>query len=120
MIDRRTFLGSITALSVIAIKPQVLSAFGTAPASPAEVLIMRHGEEPLHGPHLDDAGRARAAALIKLFPARFVVPTAIFATHTSKESARPTETMAPLAAALHLQVDDTFTDAEYRRLPTRC
>jgi len=79
---------------------------------PAEVLILRHAEQPTHGSqvHLSAIGRARAAALPRLFPARFAAPTVLFATRASKESNRPVETLQPLAQALGLRIDDRFPD----------
>jgi hypothetical protein len=85
---------------------------------PAEVLIIRHAEQPARGSqvHLSDVGRARAAALPKLFPTPFATPAFLFATRPSKESARPLETLQPLAAALRLRIDDRFPDDAYAQL----
>jgi phosphohistidine phosphatase SixA len=116
MINRRVFLASMAGLGIHATWPRSLSALGAAPAGPAEVLIMRHAEEPPHGRHLNDRGRARAAALGKLFPARFALPTALFATRPTKDSARSTETLEPLAAGLQLRIDESFQELQYRAL----
>jgi phosphohistidine phosphatase SixA len=116
MTSRRVFVGSLAAVGIHALTPRRLSALSAAAAGPAEVLIIRHAEEPPHGPHLNDRGRARAAALVQLFPARFALPTALFATRPTRESVRSTETLQPLAAALHLQIDETFAETEYRQL----
>ena len=85
---------------------------------PAEVLIIRHAEQPARGSqvHLSDVGRARAAALPKLFPTPFATPTFLFATRPSKESERPLETLQPLAGALRLRIDDRFPDDAYAQL----
>ncbi|HEY6357325.1 MAG TPA: hypothetical protein VIX35_03720 [Vicinamibacterales bacterium] len=85
---------------------------------PADVLILRHAEQPTHGSqvHLSATGRARAAALPSLFPARFAAPTVLFATRASKESNRPVETLQPLAQALGLRIDDQFPDEAYAQL----
>jgi broad specificity phosphatase PhoE len=90
-----------------------LDRFGALAAGvPAEVLIVRHAEQPTHGSqvHLSTIGRARAAALPSLFPVRFPTPTVLFATRASKESNRPVETLQPLAQALGLRIDDRFPD----------
>jgi len=116
MIDRRSFLTSVALLGAPAITLWSRSARAAPAAGPAEVLLMRHGEEPPHGPHLDDRGRARAAALVKMFPSRFAIPTALFATQPTKASARSTETLQPLAAALHLPVDASVPELQYLRL----
>jgi len=91
---------------------------GSSAGAPAEVLIIRHAEQPERGSlvHLSDVGRARAAALPKLFPTPFAAPTFLFATRPSKESARPLETLQPLAAALGLRIDDRFPDDAYAQL----
>jgi phosphohistidine phosphatase SixA len=116
MIDRRTFLTSAALLGAPAIALWSRSAWAAQAAGPAEVLLMRHGEEPPHGPHLDDRGRARAASLVKMFPGRFAIPTALFATAPTRASTRSTETLQPLAAALHVQLDESFAEVEYLKL----
>jgi hypothetical protein len=90
----------------------------SAAGVPAEVLIIRHAEQPARGSqvHLSDVGRARAAALPKLFPTPFATPSFLFATRPSKESARPLETLGPLASALRLRIDDRFPDEAYPQL----
>jgi broad specificity phosphatase PhoE len=91
---------------------------GLAAGAPAEVLIIRHAEQPARGSqvHLSAVGRTRAAALPSLFPARFAAPTVLFATRPSKESSRPLETLQPLAKALRLPIDDRFADDAYAQL----
>src|ERR1700683_1646451 len=91
---------------------------GLATGVPAEVLIVRHAEQPTHGSqvHLSAIGRARAAALPRLFPAPFAAPTVLFATRASKESNRSVETLQPLAQALGLRIDDRFPDEAYAEL----
>jgi phosphohistidine phosphatase SixA len=86
------------------------------PAGPTEVLIIRHGEEPKDGPHLDDQGRARAKALVKLFQDPFSMPTALFAAKSSKHSERSVETLEPLAKALGVEIDTRFSDEEVNKI----
>jgi broad specificity phosphatase PhoE len=76
---------------------------------------MRHAEKNASklDPDLNPRGYARAAALVRLFPARFDTPDFVFATRASRRSNRPAETVAPLARALHLQADLRFADEEY-------
>jgi hypothetical protein len=90
----------------------------TTPAGPREILIIRHGEEPKDGPHLDDTGRARAKALVGLFRDPFSVPTSLFAAKSSKQSERSVETLEPLAKAIGAPIDSRFSDGEYKTLAT--
>lgn len=88
----------------------------TTPAGPVEVVIIRHGEEPKDGPHLDDRGRARAKALIGLFGDPFSVPTSLFAAKSTKQSARSVETLTPLSKSLRIPINTRFTDQQYKQL----
>ena len=120
MITRRSFLTSLGATGLAAALPigwPDARQVGAAPG-PADVLLIRHGEEPPNGRDLDERGRRRANALHELFPSRFPRPTALFATKSSRESARPFETLQPLAALLGLQIDDHYTDDHYAELAT--
>lgn len=122
MITRRTFLnasiaaGAAGAAAAAAMLSSVRAAEATPAGGPASVIIIRHGEEPPKGPHLNDRGRARAAALSALFPSRFPTPTVMFAAKSSPQSARSSETLAPLAATLGLTVNETFADTQYQTL----
>jgi hypothetical protein len=49
---------------------------------------------------------------------RFATPNFLFATHPSKSSNRPVETVTPLASALGLAVDDKHADADYAKVAT--
>jgi hypothetical protein len=92
---------------------------------PAHILIIRHAEKPpadAASPDLSAEGRDRAEALPKLFlkadnrPEPFPTPDFLFATGDSKDSRRPTETVAPLAKALGLKVNDRFGVADGAKL----
>jgi hypothetical protein len=89
---------------------------------PATILIIRHAEKLTDGRiDLSPTGFERARLLPNLFSpaaARPDLPTpqAIFATHLSPHSNRPVQTVTPLAAALHLPINDTFSDDEYPAL----
>ncbi len=113
--NRRRFLQSIGGGAMIAL-PGVFRPLEARRARPAEVLLIRHAEEPDKGPELNDRGRDRAKALVKLFPSRFPKPTVLFAARTTKESSRSMETLEPLAAALALPVDDRYLDSQYDQL----
>jgi hypothetical protein len=78
------------------------------PGLPKQVLIIRHAEKTglKTDVHLNPRGYERAAALVRLFPARLETPEALFAAHRTAHSNRPVETLAPLEHALHLKIDD--------------
>jgi broad specificity phosphatase PhoE len=82
---------------------------------PHRIFIIRHAEKPESGdnPHLSEKGRRRAAAL-----PRYPLPTLadIFAAKTSAESARPVETVTPLAAASRLHINAGIKNREFPRL----
>jgi broad specificity phosphatase PhoE len=82
---------------------------------PHRIFIIRHAEKPENGdsPHLSEKGRLRAAAL-----PRYPLPTlaGIFAARTSPESARPVETVTPLAAAHGLSITAETKNKEFRQL----
>jgi hypothetical protein len=89
---------------------------------PATILIIRHAEKLSDGQvDLSPTGFKRASLLPQLFlpaGARPDLPTpqVIFATHLSKHSNRPVETVTPLAEALHLSIDSTILNEDYAAL----
>ncbi len=87
-------------------------------AAPRQILIIRHAEKPGDNTdiHLNARGRARAEALVQLFPVQFDTPEFIFAAKASPHSNRPVETITPLAAALHLKINDSFANEAYQDL----
>jgi hypothetical protein len=110
--DRRGFLWSLVAIGApIALGSAQRDSGARASRGPADVILIRHAEEPESGPHLSDRGRERARALPTLFPARFPRPTVLFAMRSSRQSARSVETVQPLAASLHLPIDDQYSNA---------
>jgi broad specificity phosphatase PhoE len=82
---------------------------------PHRIFIIRHAEKPETGnsPYLSEKGRLRAAALT-----RYAFPTlaGIFAARTSPVSARPVETVTPLAAVKGVNIDAEVRDKEFPRL----
>ena len=113
--NRRTFLRSVAGSAIVTL-PACRGGLEARASGPADVLLMRHAEEPDHGPDLNDRGRDRSKALVRLFPQRFPTPTAFFAARTTKESARSVQTLEPFAATLGLPVDDRFVDTRYSEL----
>jgi phosphohistidine phosphatase SixA len=111
MTNRREFLGAGAALFASCLP-------GRAGGGPKQILLMRHAEKSANAkdPNLNARGYARAAALARLFPARFDTPDFLFATKASQRSNRPVETIAPLARALHLPIDARFADEKFASL----
>jgi broad specificity phosphatase PhoE len=82
------------------------------------VLIIRHAEKPdettdAKDPNLAKKGFERADALAKALPERFGRPDFLIATHRSKGSNRPVETITPLARALHEEIDASLADDQF-------
>ncbi len=84
---------------------------------PKQVLLIRHAEKPPDedkSVHLSKQGEERAKALPQLFvksptrPIPFPRPDFLFATHNSKSSHRPVETVTPLSRKLGLPINDAF------------
>jgi phosphohistidine phosphatase SixA len=87
-------------------------------AAPQQVYLIRHGEKTGDKTdiHLNPRGQQRAAALVKLFPARFESPDILFASKRSAHSDREVETIAPLSKALHLEINNRYLDDQYPAL----
>jgi phosphohistidine phosphatase SixA len=82
---------------------------------PQVVLVMRHAEKSgdPSDPDLTAAGEARATALADYIPQEFGAPDFIFAAALSKHSARPYETVQPLARRVGVPIDATIADQDY-------
>ncbi|NYF80991.1 histidine phosphatase family protein [Granulicella arctica] len=95
------------------------------PQPPATIYLIRHAEKLTDGESdLSATGFKRAAVLANLFappsgertaPA-LATPQVLFATHASKHSNRPVETITPLAAALHLPIHSDILNEDYAAL----
>lgn len=86
--------------------------------APKFVLVMRHAEKP-EAPdnfHLSPEGYERAERLAEYIPATFGTPDFIIAAAISKDSARPYETVEPLAHRTGKDIDDTIEDKHYEVL----
>jgi len=89
------------------------------PEPPATILIIRHAEKLDNGESdLSPAGFDRAGLLPKAFYPGGSLPTpqVIFAAAQSAHSNRSVQTITPLAQALHLSIDDRFSDNDYKAL----
>ena len=117
---RREFVstGSIVAVGTATMGPRAWAA--RAAAGPGEVLIMRSGEEPTGADiHLSDAGKARAKSLAQWIPATYGKPAFLLASHPTGQSRRAVETLEPLAAALHLKIQDQFANDDFAKLAAK-
>jgi len=109
-------------LSFIPTEIHAQAAAPAKPQPPATILLIRHAEKLTDGRlDLSPAGFERARLLPTVFSpagARPDLPTpqVLFATHISEHSNRPVQTVTPLAAALHLPIDDTFRNEDYPAL----
>jgi hypothetical protein len=119
---RRLLLVSSATLLIYCIGHAIPKApHATSGLSNAIVLVIRHGEKPSEGTGLTPAGQARAKAYVKYFHDYKVDGEPlhidhIFATEDSKSSARERLTVAPLAKALKLTIDNQFKNKAYDKL----
>jgi phosphohistidine phosphatase SixA len=85
---------------------------------PKMILVMRHAEKPddPDDPDLTKEGEARAIKLATFIPQQFGEPDFIFASAITRHSARPYETVQPLAKATSIGIDATVADNDYGAL----
>jgi hypothetical protein len=94
---------------------------GNSGLADATVVIIRHAEKPDSGTDLSPEGQAHAQAYVGYFqhlvldgvPFR---PDVLVASADSKNSARERLTLAPLAQALGLPIDQRFADKDVKAL----
>jgi broad specificity phosphatase PhoE len=96
---------------------------GQAAGPPATILLIRHAEKPASGTDLAPAGFERAKVMPELFaggaaPHNLPRPDFLFATHVSKNSNRPVETITPLSESLGLPIRHEIADKDYAALVT--
>jgi hypothetical protein len=83
---------------------------------PVRIVIVRHAEKPAsRQPHLALRGRMRAIGLSKLLP-KIVKPDFVFASTSTKHSARPFQTIRPTADKLGINVSTDYADKETKKL----
>ncbi len=93
----------------------LLALAASALATPARVILIRHGEKPDDGPELNARGWQRAEALVGFFEhdpvaAKLGAPTALFAMAPKGPdgSVRAVQTLTPLSNALGVKIDSRF------------
>jgi broad specificity phosphatase PhoE len=83
---------------------------------PARIIIVRHAEKPAsRQPHLALRGRMRAIGLSKLLP-KIVKPDFVFASTSTRHSARPYQTIRFTADKMGLSVSTSYADKETKKL----
>jgi hypothetical protein len=89
-------------------------------ATPAQIVITRHGEKPDSGNELNIEGCERAYSLPAFFTKNSVVqrfgqPAGIFAMEPGSDdgSIRPIQTIAPTADAFGLTINDSYVREDY-------
>jgi hypothetical protein len=98
--------------------------FSQTAQPPATILLIRHAEKLTDGRiDLSPAGFARAKVLPELFGGAGAAathnlprPEFLFATHQSKKSNRPAETITPLSVALGLPISAEIEDDDFATL----
>jgi hypothetical protein len=117
------------ALTILAVAVAGALAADDEPANatsyPRTILLIRHAEKPAEtvvSPDLSPQGFKRADALFELFePSHrridaFPKPDFIFAARDSKMSNRCSETVAPLAKQLKVDVNSQFANEDFAKL----
>ncbi len=90
-------------------------------ALPAQVIIVRHAEEPEQGNHLSPKGHARAQAMIGFWRTHPVVahygdPVAFYASYSPGKSLRSIETLTPSANFYRRPLFSHFQKEQIREL----
>jgi len=115
--------GFVLAAGLVAGGAVASAQAGASPEPPKTILLIRHAEKPAVGMDLSPAGFERAKVIPKLFggagaagPHNLPRPDFLFATHVSKNSNRPVETITPLSAVLGLPISHDIGDKDYATL----
>lgn len=83
---------------------------------PAKIIIVRHAEKPAsRAPHLALRGRMRAIGLSKLLP-KIVKADFVFASTSTKHSARPYQTIRLTADRMGIDVSTTYADRDIKKI----
>ena len=122
--SRRRLALVILLVGAVTLGGGTLAGFGQAPQPPATILLIRHAEKLTDGREdLSPAGFERAKVIPLLFggagapaPHNFPKPDFLFATHQSKHSNRPVETITPLSGALKMPISHEIEDKDFAAL----
>ena len=98
-----------------------VAGLAQTPQPPATILLIRHAEKLTDGRiDLSPVGFERAKRIPELFgaaaPHNLPRPDFLFATHQSKKSNRPVETITPLSEALKLPISAEIADDDFATL----
>ena len=101
-----------------------VAGLAQTPQPPATILLIRHAEKLTDGRiDLSPVGFERAKRIPELFgeagaaaPHNLPRPEFLFATHQSKKSNRPAETITPLSEVLRLPISAEIEDDDYATL----
>jgi len=114
----------IRKVAVISIFLGIFGIASSSWATPAQILIIRHGEKPAQGNDLSAKGEKRAQALVSYFETspevtQYGTPVAIYAMapdDSQDPSRRPIETVTPLADSLGLKINTPYARDEVKDL----
>jgi len=95
----------------------ILTFATRAQATPAKVIIIRHGEKPIEGNELSVQGCERAYLLPNFFK-QWSQFAAIYAQQPNgkKSSLRPIQTVTPTALKYNLKINNSFRRDEYEKM----
>jgi hypothetical protein len=119
---RRLLLAILPLLWCVLIGGSGLTAVAQAPQPPATIMLIRHAEKLTDGRmDLSPVGFERAKVIPQLFggvaaPHNLPRPDFLFATHVSKRSNRPVETITPLSEALKMPISSEIDDKDFATL----
>jgi hypothetical protein len=117
--SRRGLALVILLVGAFAFGAGTLAAIGQSAQPPATILLIRHAEKLTDGREdLSPVGFERAKVIPLLFdgaaaPHNLPKPDFLFATHQSKHSNRPVETITPLSEALKMPIGHDVEDKDF-------
>jgi phosphohistidine phosphatase SixA len=100
------------------LSPTMLAGGTPKGEPPHSIYIIRHAEKPKERGNRDLSreGRSHAESLATALPKQLGTLDFLFAAANSRNSKRPLETLKPLAAGLHLSINEDFPASAYATL----